>query len=148
MRRLAVVAIATLLLAGCSSDAPPVDDGLGVPLPQPIEPGAGGEVTPILLTSPFAEIEDATTVDGELVINVFGCVAVGDRLLVAPLGSTVDGQVISIAGYGSSSIGDAVSFAGGMSDDVPIADLGDEFAFCVPGDDTTADLAYIAPKGR
>ena len=148
MKRLLLVAASCLLLAGCSSTAPPVDDGLGVPLPQPIEPGGGGEVAPILLTAPFAEPGAGSVIEGELGVNIFDCVTVDDRLLVAPLGSTVDGTTIAVAGYGSFAIGDAISIAGTTSDAVTVADLADEFSFCIPGDDTTTDLAYIAPKGR
>jgi len=152
MRKLALLAAACLMLTGCASQiqpvGPPADDGLGVPLPQPIEPGIGGEVAPTLLTSRLAEPGEGTVVEGVLGVNIFDCVTVDDRLLVAPIGSTVEGNAIALAGYGSFAIGDSISLAGATSDDVVLADLADEFSFCTPGDDTTVDLAYLTSKGR
>jgi len=145
MRRVAVVALACLALAGCASTEQPVDDGMGVPLPMPIEDGIGGEIPMTLLVSPKADGGDSALMTGMLGLNYANCVTVNDSLLIAPFGSKVDGEVISLAGYGSYAIGDEVSVGGGVNESVPVADLDPEYAVCAPPDVATVSIWFAAP---
>ena len=144
MRRVAVIALACLALAGCSSTETPVDDGKGVPLPMPIEEGIGGEIPVTLLVAPEADGGDGALLTGTLGLNYANCVTVDDSLLVAPFGSKVDGEVISLAGYGSYAMGDEVSIGGGLIE-LPVADLDPEYAVCAPPDVETVSIWFTAP---
>ena len=144
MRRLAVIALACLALAGCANaEAPIGDDGLGVPLPMPVSPE-----DPILLVAPQGGGGDSAVIEGALDVNAVACITIDDALLVAPFGSTIDGSVVSIAGYGSFGVGDEVSLGGGLSEDVPIAEVDGAYLGCVPGEVETVSIVTVAPRAR
>jgi len=145
MKRLMIVALASLLLVGCSSTPAP-EDAPAVPLPMPIDEGIGGEIPPTLLVAPEAEGGDLALLTGVLGFNYANCVTLNDSLLVAPAGSRIDGDVVALAGYGSYSIGDEVSVGGGMNEAYPIADLDPTYAVCAPPDVTTVSIVFVAPK--
>ena len=149
MRRLALLAVASLLLAGCASseapigDAPIGDDGMGVPLPMPV-----GPEQPILLVAPQASGGDSALIEGTLGVNAVNCVTLDDALLVAPFGSTIEDSVIAIAAYGSFAIGDEVSLGGGLTEELPIAEVDGAYLGCVPGEADTVSIVFVAPRAR
>ena len=148
MRRVAVVALAALALAGCASTELPVDDGLGVPLPMPVEEGIGGEIPPTLLVAPETSAGYDALVSGELALNVFNCVTIDGQLLVAPAGSMIEGTTVSLAGYGSFELGDPVSQLAGGEETIAVADATPEQIACIPGDDTEVTYTVVSPVAR
>ena len=147
MKRLVIVALASLLLVGCSSTPAP-EDVPAVPLPMPIDEGIGGEIPPTLLVAQKEEGGDSALITGILGFNYANCVTLDDSLLVAPMGSRIEGDVVSLTGYGSYSVGDEVSLGGGLTEAYPIADLDPVYAVCAPPDVTTVSIVFVAPKAR
>ena len=148
MKRLAIVALACLALAGCGSNEAPVDDGMGVPLPMPIEEGIGGEIPVTLLVSPETGEGFEALVSGELALNVFNCVTLDGQLLVAPAGSVIEGTTVSLAGYGSFELGTSVSKLTGGEETIAVADATAEQIACIPGDDTEVTFTVVSPTTK
>jgi len=146
MRRVVILAVSCLLLAGCAQEPTqtlPIDDGLGVPLPMPI-----GPEEPILLVAPQASLGDSAVMKGTIGVNAVGCVTLDEALLVAPFGSTIEDSVIAVAGYGSFALGDDASFTGGIAEDTPAAEVDEAYLGCIPGEVETVSIVTVAPRAR
>ena len=147
MKRLVIVALASLLLVGCSSTPAP-EDVPAVPLPMPIDEGIGGEVPAILLVAPQTGVGFEALISGELGLNEYTCVTIGDKLLVAPFGSQIDGTTVSLAGYGSFELGTSITPSAGGSETIAVAEATPEMVTCIPGDATEVTYTVISPKAR